>query len=132
MPASLFILGISIGSLLLGSAIFGIALGGPIGLLASPLLALFGWPYLIPITLFVTGFYFNVSVRHTAGTPRLLFILAGAFLGGAFMGLFGVKEEGSILRFTVINVGGGTVSGAVAIWCLTEFHPSAKKADDTK
>lgn len=47
------ILGLSLLALFLGATIFSIIIMGPIGIIAGPGLAIFGWFYLVPIFLLV-------------------------------------------------------------------------------
>jgi hypothetical protein len=124
MPTLFAILMISGGALLLGATILGAFVNGVWGAVGAPLLALFGWFYMVPIIAFVSAFWFLTSFRPalSVGAPRILLTIGAAIIGGAFMSFFGVKEQGRIFHDTVAYVTGGAVSGAAAVWCVTLFN----------
>jgi hypothetical protein len=111
-----WILAITVSVHLLGSAVlFGI-LGGPLFVLASPLLSVFGWFFLIPEFLAVSlqwSLYDPVQAR----TGQFWLVMALSILVGALlMGGLGPKEEGHVVHWTVAYLFAG---GAAAAWSLT-------------
>jgi hypothetical protein len=101
---------------MLGAMVLGIFTAGPIGVFAAPILALFGWFYLFPIAVFVSAgmaIAAHPVFQNRAGAG--LFVLAGAMVGALFMAVFGVKEIGNVVRYTIAYaVGGGLSGGTVA------------------
>ena len=97
---------------LLGSALICGIVSGPLSMLAAPFLAFFGWFYLMPV-------FVGVSLQWLAYNPNkgavhywtvmFISIVTAAFL----MGLFGLKEQGSEIRWTVAYV---VASGIGAAW----------------
>jgi hypothetical protein len=112
---------LSLVALLLGATILGIFTLGPIGLFSGPLLAIFGWFYLVPIAVLVS--IASAIVERPffqRGAGACLFVLSGALVGAVFVAVFGTKEVGSVARWTVAyavggGVSGGTVSGLI-VW----------------
>ena len=108
------ILGLSLVALVLGATVLGVFTLGPIGVFAGPVLAIFGWFYLVPIALFVS--LASTIVERPffhRGAGACLFVLSGSLAGGLFMAFFGVKEEGSLVRDTIAYAVGGGASGAI-------------------
>jgi hypothetical protein len=113
---------------LVGSAIlFGI-LSGPLAILASPFLSIFGWFFVIPELCGVMlqwSFY-----RPTeSNEPEFWLMMLPSFSAGAlFMGFLGPKEIGSELRWTVAYVLAGGVSAA---WSLLAIRFVKKRGART-
>ena len=109
------IIGISMTSLLLGAIVLGLCTEGLTGLLAAPILMLFGWFYFVPIAVLVSVailIAMRPFFRSVAGMA--IFILSGGMIGSLFMAVFGIKEVGSIARFTIAYAIGGGLSGATS------------------
>jgi hypothetical protein len=106
------IVGLSLVALILGATVLGIFISGPIGVFAGPVLAIFGWFYFVPIAILVS--IALAVVEHPLfhrGAGSCLFVLSGASIGAALMAMFGVKEQGSVVLWTIAEVVGGGVSG---------------------
>jgi hypothetical protein len=72
----------------------------------------FGWFYLVPIAILVslalTAFEYPFFQR---GVGALVFVLSGALTGAVLMAVLGVKEQGSVVLWTMAEAVGGGVSG---------------------
>ena len=108
------IVGLSLVALVIGATVLGIFTMGPIGIFAGPVLAIFGWFYIVPIAIFVSvavAIVEQPSFQRGAGAR--LFVFSGALIGAIFMAFFGVKEEGSVVRLTIAYaVEGGVYDSA--------------------
>jgi hypothetical protein len=112
MQSCSMIVGLSFLALLLGATILGIFTDGPMGLVSGPLLAIFGWFYLLPIAVLVSVASAIVERPFfQRGVGARLFVLSGALIGAILMAFIGVKEVGSVARWTIAYAVGGGVSG---------------------
>lgn len=101
LVTAVLLVGLPFASTLVAATILAVGISGPIGLLAGPCLMLFGWFY-API---VIGLHFLAwiiwprfrSIDH----GRMLFGLAGTLVGACLFAVIGIKEEGSLLRYTI-------------------------------
>ncbi|MGO8753490.1 MAG: hypothetical protein ACLQNE_46740 [Thermoguttaceae bacterium] len=88
---------LSLVALVLGATVLGMILEGPIFFFAGPVLALFGWFYLVPIILLVWLACAVIEHRFFRGRRVYWFMASGAIVGALFMAVFGVKEIGVLL-----------------------------------
>ena len=114
-------------ALLLGATVFGVVTSGPIGIFAGPVLAIFGWFYLIPIGIFVS--VAMVIARRSLfqnNAGMCLFVAGGGMIGSLFMAAFGVKEIGNVALYTVAYSIGGGLSGATVAGLIVYNHLMAR------
>ncbi|MBE7504419.1 MAG: hypothetical protein HS113_29835 [Verrucomicrobiales bacterium] len=114
---TLKILFISCCCLLLGAAGLAAVMEGPSGVLAAPLVALFGWFFIVPIFLLVSLMWLIYGRWMLTTSRSVIFVLGGALIGAGVMflvarsGMRGPEPDwldGYLL--------GGSVAGGVA--CL--------------
>jgi hypothetical protein len=94
----------------LGATVLGIFTVGWIGVFAGPVLAIFGWFYLVPVAVLV-AIAMAIAEGFRGGFGSCLFVLAGGMTDGIFMAVYGVREVGSV-RYTIAYAIGGGLSGA--------------------
>ncbi len=94
----------------MGSLILSGVLAGPTGFFAAPVMAFFGWPFLIPESVWATIQWYAYSPRQTP--RRIVFLAISAALAAIIVSLIGPKEQGSELRWAI---GYAVGAGAAAI-----------------
>ena len=99
---------------LAGSAVFSGILSGPLGVLASPIVSLFGFPYLLPELLGV-GLQWIVYRPQKGRWHFLIVMLVSVALAAAFMGLLGIREQGSEGLWALAGATGAATSAAVSL-----------------
>ena len=89
------IIGVSVTALLMGATVLGLCLEGLTGLIAAPILAIFGWFYLVPIAVLVSVAIF-IAERpfFRSGAGATLFVLAGGVVGQPIYGSFWREGNG--------------------------------------
>jgi hypothetical protein len=133
--AILWIPAITVSVHLLGSAILFGSVSGLGGLLASPLLSIFGW-FFLPIEFVAVLLQWSLygQARHSAENFWVLLAMS-VVVGALFMGVCGPKEEGSVVYWTMSYMFAG---GGAAAWSLVairlakgcEREREAESADD--
>jgi hypothetical protein len=117
------IVGLSAVALVLGATVLCIFISGPLGIFGGPVFAIFGWFYLLPIVILVS--LALAAIKHPffqSGVGICLFVLSGALTGATFMAIFGVKEQGSFVLWTIAEAVGGGVSGAAVAGLIVCFR----------
>jgi len=99
---------------LLGSAVLFGVIGGPVGVLASPLLSLFGW-FFVPVELLGVTVQYHLCDPRKGARSFWLVLLLSVSIACALMALVGPKEEGSVLRWTGAYV---VATGAAVTWSM--------------
>ena len=115
--SALKLLFISACCLLTGSACLGAFMSGPAFIFAAPIVALFGWFYIVPIFVFVT-IVWALYGSHWASCPhRVVLMLCCAAVGSGFMLIFGARgpEPGWLRGYGV----GGFIAGALGAYLVT-------------
>lgn len=104
-------------SLLFGACILGLVTMGWIGFLGGVCLMFFGWFY-API-IFI-GYIMLVWLwRRLGETSRVPICIGGSLAGATLFAVIGIKEEGSILRFTFGYFLGAALPAFLSLWFLT-------------
>jgi hypothetical protein len=89
---------ISVAGMLIGSVVlFGIA-GGPLGLLAGPVLALFGWFFIFPLAFGVTLLWAAYHPKPGRTVDAWLLVVSGSVGGAVVMSAFGALWPETIWR----------------------------------
>ncbi len=83
---------ISLIGLLVGAAVLGCCLSGPLGILAAPILAIFGWFVFVPIIFCVATLWAICPTEWSGSRQRLAFVLASATVGFLLMFLWGIQS----------------------------------------
>lgn len=108
---------LSLVAMILGGSIWGGMTSGPFGLLAGPVLALFGWFYL-PVVLALQGLAWLAwaSVRES-GMGRIGFGLCGAVVGAVCFVPIGIVELGREMEYRIAYAVAAGVAAFVS--CVT-------------
>jgi hypothetical protein len=107
----LIIVAISVIGFLVGAAVLFGVVSGPLAVLAAPVLAVFGWFYLLPVVVCVTVLWAMNRPRTTWSYHSWLFVAAGALGGGLLMLAIGVRGPEPIWLIGYLT--GGCVGGGV-------------------
>ncbi len=97
-----------------GSAVFFGLVSGPLAILFSPLLSIFGWFFIVPE---FVGVGLQWLAYDAKKGPRSFWtvMLVSVVLAGAFMGLLGPKEQGSEGLWALAYVAAATSSAAASL-----------------
>ena len=102
-------------AILIGATMLGLCLEGLTGLIALPDIGDLWVVLLVPIAVFVSvAIVIAERPFFRSGAGAMLFVLAGGVVGSLFIAVFGVKEMGSIARYTIAYAVSGGVSGVTA------------------
>jgi hypothetical protein len=114
-----WIFAITVSVHLIGSAVLAGVVGGPFAVFACPLLAIFGWFFLIP-ELCAVWLQWTIYDRVESHARQFCLMLCASIVVGAlFMGIVGPTEEGHAVRWTVAYALAG---GASAAWSLVAIR----------
>ena len=83
---------ISLIGLLVGAAVLGCCLSGPLGILAAPILAIFGWFVFVPIMFCVAILWAICPTSWNSSWQRFAFIQANGAVGFLLMFLWGIQS----------------------------------------
>ncbi len=103
--------------LLVGAACLGAFMSGPWFIFAAPIVALFGWFYLLPIGIFVAVVWALYGSYWASWRARAILMLCCAVVGAGFMLVFGARgpEPGWLRGYFV----GGFLGGALGGYLVT-------------
>ena len=122
MHAPLKILIIAFLAFFLGAAVlFGIV-GGPLAMIFSPFLSVFGLFY-FPLAVIAAAVMWKLYTRCMLSVPRRTgFVLISGVLGSLVMHFVGVREQGSSALWAIGYLLGGGVAGVVAAFLVTRWR----------
>ncbi len=106
--------------LLVGTAGLAGFMGGPEDVLAAPLLAVFGWFFIVPIFVVMSLMWALYTQRLSTVPLRILFVTSGCLIGAGFMYLVALSgmrgPEPSWLYGYLL---GGGLGGGVSCFLIT-------------
>ena len=111
---------ISVCCLLVGAGCLAGVMSGPAYVLAAPIVALFGWFFIVPIFILVSVMWALYSPRMVAVPWRIIFITSGCLTGCGVMFLVALSgmrgpEPGWLYGYLI----GGSLAGAVSCYLIT-------------
>jgi len=126
--SALKIMFISVCCLLVGAACLGAFMSGPAFILAAPIVALFGWFYILPIAIFVMVVWSLYGSHWGSWRHRIILMLCCAVVGSVFMLIFGVRapEPGWLPGYGV----GGFLGGALGAYLVTVMKQEMAQPGD--
>ncbi|NQT12763.1 MAG: hypothetical protein HQ582_08440 [Planctomycetes bacterium] len=114
---------------LLGSAVLFGMLGGPLGVLASPLLSLFGW-FFVPVELLGVTVQYHLYDPHKNSRSFWLMLFLSLSIACALMALIGPKEVGDALRWTCAYIVATAAAVTWSMFAIRAVKPVLLSAED--
>ena len=118
--AFLKILFITVCCLLAGAVVFCIVMSGPVSVWAAPIVALFGLVYAVPVFVVIAVLWALYGQPWNSLRARIILCLCTACVGGCFMLVFGVRDQGAHPWFYADLLGGCT-GGAMGAYLVTKL-----------
>jgi len=118
--AFLKILFITLCCLVAGSAMFCLVMSGPTSVLMTPIVAVFGLIYAVPVFVVIAVIWLLYGQPWNSMRARLILCLCTACVGGCFMLVFGVRDQG-IHPWVYANLLGGGTGGALGAFLVTKL-----------
>ncbi len=119
MDRTLQISGIVIAMHVLGTAVMFGCISGFQAILATPLLSLFGWFFVLPelIGVGLQWFFYDYYPKPTK-MKVFAFALLSALIGGGVVAIFTPKEQGNELEFWIAGFLAGAVAALFSFTCI--------------
>lgn len=103
LAAAIKLVFLALASMLLAATVLACAISGPIGLVAGPILMLFGW-FFVPVVIVLHGVAWLIwPLFEKRRYGRYHFAACGALAGACVFALIGIKEVGSVAYYTAAN-----------------------------
>jgi hypothetical protein len=118
------ILGYSVVSMVIATAIVGFILKGFYGVLGTPFLMLFGWFYFPVIVILQAAAFYGWRFFVPVPYGRAYFILIGMVVASALFSLIGIKEQGSEWRYTIAYAVASSVAALISCMWISSRGPS--------
>lgn len=119
MIRALQIVGIIIGMHILGSAVLFGWVSGPMGILAAPLLGIFGWFFVFPELIGVgLQWLFYEPYPKPSKLKILGYAVLSSSVGGVVVALCMPKEQGNETEFWVAGFLAGAVAAVFSFGCI--------------
>ena len=119
------IFGITLLAHLVGSAVLAGVTGGPLMLLAAPLVAFFGWFMLIP-ELAIVALQWELLKRRTFSRTYRAWVVA-VFVTSVVFTCFAPKEQGNFTQWSVGYALGSVLAFSISFAIIHSHHKTASK-----